>query len=129
NKIAPLVAIIIPPKSKDSTLPSPMKLSKKPPTIAPTIPTIIVTRQPPGSLPGTMNLASAPAIKPKRIQDSIPHVSRRIFQSVRPGQILLFSAEERLQSGDVGCELLDSIWAHNLLHFLEESRGEWEGFV
>jgi hypothetical protein len=25
--------------------------------------------------------------------------------------------------------LIDSIWAHNLLHFLEESRGEWEGFV
>jgi hypothetical protein len=36
------------------------------------MPMMIVTIMPPGSLPGMMNFASAPAIKPKKIQERIP---------------------------------------------------------
>jgi len=37
-----------------TTFPRPMKLPKKPPTIAPAMPMRIVTKNPPGSFPGMM---------------------------------------------------------------------------
>jgi len=42
--MAPMVAMKIPPRSNDSTFPRPMKLPRKPPTIAPTMPMRIVTK-------------------------------------------------------------------------------------
>ena len=72
SRIAPIVATKIPPISNDSTFPRPMKLPRKPPKRAPTMPTMMVTMRPPGSLPGRMNLARAPAIRPRKIQENIP---------------------------------------------------------
>jgi hypothetical protein len=73
--MAPIVAMKIPPRSNDSTLPRPMKLPRKPPTIAPAMPMRIVTRHPPGSFPGMTNFARPPAIRPRRIQEKIPIAS------------------------------------------------------
>ena len=67
-----MVAMKIPRRSNASTLPRPMKLPTKPPTIAPAMPMRIVTIHPPGSLPGMMSFAIAPAIRPRQIQDKIP---------------------------------------------------------
>src|SRR6516164_5625112 len=75
RRIAPIVAIEIPPRSKDSTFPRPMKLPTKPPTIAPAIPMRIVTMIPPGSFPGMMNFAIAPAMRPRKIQEKTPMLS------------------------------------------------------
>src|SRR5215204_5187290 len=64
--IAPIVAIMMdqirPPP------PMPMRLPRKPPTMAPAIPSRMVIIKPPGSSPGMINLASAPAIPPTMIQ-------------------------------------------------------------
>ncbi len=73
--MAPMVAIKIPPRSNDSTFPRPIKLPRKPPTIAPAMPMRIVTKNPPGSFPGMMNLARAPAMRPRRIHENMPMIS------------------------------------------------------
>jgi len=73
--MAPMVAIKIPPRSNDSTFPRPMKLPRKPPTIAPAMPMRIVTMIPPGSFPGMMNFAIAPAMRPRKIQEKTPMLS------------------------------------------------------
>ena len=75
-----------------------------------------------------MNLASAPAIKPKESRIVYPCFEANFpVSQTRADSTFL----RRGRSAERGrCyELIDSIWAHNLLHFLEESRGEWEGFV
>src|SRR6478735_1866890 len=62
----------IPPRSKDSIFPRPIRLPRKPPRIPPTMPMTMVMRKPPGSFPGTMNFARAPAIRPRKIQERNP---------------------------------------------------------
>src|SRR5262249_7924295 len=73
--MAPTVAMKIPARSNDSTFPSPTKLPRKPPTIAPAMPMRIVTIIPPGSFPGMMNFAIAPAMRPRKIQEKTPMLS------------------------------------------------------
>jgi hypothetical protein len=79
--MAPMVAMKIPPRSNDSTFPRPMKLPRKPPMIAPAMPIRIVTKIPPGSFPGMMNLARAPAMRPRRIHEKMPMPS--FFRTIR----------------------------------------------
>src|SRR5262252_2287096 len=58
----------------------------KPPTTAPTMPSRVVTTIPPPCLPGMRNLASAPAISPNTIHNTMPMVVSRyeVSRSVPP---------------------------------------------
>ena len=58
--MAPMMAMKIPPRSNDSTFPRPMKLPRKPPTIAPAMPMRIVTKIPAWVFPGHDKLCESP---------------------------------------------------------------------
>ena len=73
--MAPTVAMKIPPRSNDSTFPSPMKLPRKPPTIAPAMAMRIVTIIPPGSFPGHDELCDSPGNEARKIQEKMPMLS------------------------------------------------------
>ena len=70
------------------------------------MPMMIVTIIPPGSLPGITNLAMAPAIKPRKIQERIPifggYRESRVDIKLKEARLLGDGRDPRISEGGVG---------------------------
>src|SRR5215210_4957911 len=100
------------PKSNLITWGRPVSSSKmNPPTKAPTMPSSIVIMQPPGSRPGMSSLAMIPAMRPKKIQATIPttppprraeeHICRAYYTAYSAGSDSACAPSQRLRTKDV----------------------------